>query len=131
MPRTPQVSDCSAEFVPMDLSLPSWHPLRSLISLAAPRPALPSNTRPLKFQIRRLTGLSMRLVAFCYLFTSQTNAFQMEKNNFLSNPRVDRGRNDSCDFEKSSDEMKTRGTFVKVHDKIERTLGISITQVVA
>lgn len=48
-------------FIPMDLLLPSWHPLRSPISLAAT--SHPSNTRPLKFQIRRLTGLSTRLVA--------------------------------------------------------------------
>lgn len=34
MPRTPQASDYSLESVPMDLSLPSWHPLRSPIFLA-------------------------------------------------------------------------------------------------
>lgn len=31
-------------------------------------PAHPSDTRPLKFQIRRLTGLSTQLVALCYFF---------------------------------------------------------------
>lgn len=41
-----------------------------------------SNTCPLKFQIRRLTGLSTRLVALYYLFISRSNAFQKKKKFF-------------------------------------------------
>lgn len=133
MPRTLQASDCLVE---SDGSLASIlaPPSASDLLRQHTRPAHPSDTRPLKFQIRRLTGLSTQLVALCYFFYLSeqriTPYFNKKTIVFLKVTPVNMLSYSYSCSEKSREKKKPK-MFVNVLHKIERTLGISIIQVIA